>query len=104
MLKTITVRIFISFMDRLPYWRCRFMGFMWFLWQSLKRIESTTYCHRSDLNEESLSNIPGIIFKSRFYFVSSNVTVTFDPVYIYNETMYGQEGSNILQSFPFTTD
>ncbi len=70
----------------------------WVLYGSLgshlNGIESTTYAHHSDPNEESLSNIPGIIFESGFHFVSSNVTVTFDPVYVYNETMYGQEGSN----------
>lgn len=57
-------------------------------------IQSSVYGHTSDPNEGALANIPGLIFTSQFSFTHNGVNVSFTPLYLYNETMFGEEGSN----------
>lgn len=70
----------------------------WAIYGSMKQyyggITSLVYGHYSDPNEGSYANIPGLIFTSPFSFTHSGVNVSFTPLYLYNETMFGEEGSN----------
>ncbi|MGP6294136.1 DUF929 family protein [Caldiplasma sukawensis] len=57
-------------------------------------ISNIVYSHLSDPNEGSLANIPGVIFTSSATMNINGMHASFKPIYMYNETLFGEEGSD----------
>ncbi len=71
----------------------------WVIYGALSQyanINSHIYTHHSDPNEGSYACIPGLIFKNSFSVDKYGTTINFDPVYMYNWTLFGEEGNNYL--------
>ena len=69
----------------------------WVIYGALSQygnINSYIYTHHSSPNEGSYACIPGLIFDQSFSVNSGNVHINMDPVYLYNWTLFGQEGNN----------
>ncbi len=53
----------------------------------------------SDPNEGSDANIPGLLFNDSFSFTAKGNTYNFNPLYVYNETLFGSwPGNNPISS------
>ncbi|MGP6220682.1 DUF929 family protein [Caldiplasma sukawensis] len=57
-------------------------------------ISNIVYSHLSDPNEGSLANIPGLIFTNSATMNINGMHASFQPIYMYNETLFGEEGSD----------
>jgi hypothetical protein len=68
----------------------------WSLNYALSQYVSNTYVtpHYSDPNEGSLASLPGLLFSDSFTFTHNGEKVLFDPVYMYNETLFAYASNN----------
>jgi hypothetical protein len=68
----------------------------WSLNYALSQYVSNTHAtpHYSDPNEGSLASLPGLLFSDSFTFTHNGEKVLFDPVYMYNETLFGYASNN----------
>ncbi|MGP6207640.1 DUF929 family protein [Cuniculiplasma sp. SKW3] len=69
----------------------------WVIYGALSQyadINSYIYTHHSSPNEGSYACIPGLIFDQSFSVKSGNNQINMDPVYLYNWTLFGEEGNN----------
>lgn len=68
----------------------------WSLNYALSQIVNNTFVtpHYSDPNEGKLASLPGLLFSDSFTFTNNGKKVLFDPVYMYNETLFGYANNN----------
>ena len=68
----------------------------WSLNYALSQMVNNTYvtAHTSDPNEGSLASLPGLLFNDVFTFTHNGEKILFDPVYMYNETLFGYASNN----------
>lgn len=73
----------------------------WVIYGALSQyanINSYIYTHHSSPNEGSYACIPGLIFDQSFSVKAGNININMDPVYLYNWTLFGEEGNNYKNS------
>ena len=61
-------------------------------YQGVTNVKTTA--HYSDPNEASVPNLPGLLFDDSFSYSSNGVKISFYPVYMYNETLFGYANNN----------
>ncbi len=69
----------------------------WVIYGALSQysnVNSYVYTHHSSPNEGSYACIPGLIFDQSFSVKANNININMDPVYLYNWTLFGEEGNN----------
>ncbi|MHB1471952.1 MAG: DUF929 family protein [Thermoplasmataceae archaeon] len=68
----------------------------WSLNYALSQNVNNTYAtpHYSDPTEGKLASLPGLLFSDSFTFKHNGEKVLFDPVYMYNETLFGYANNN----------
>ena len=72
----------------------------WSLNYALSQYVSNTYAtpHYSDPNEGKLASLPGLLFSDSFTFTHNGEKVLFDPVYMYNETLFAYANNTPIAS------